>query len=213
MQVSQPQVIVKEVDGVKTEPFEEVVIDVPEEFASSVIAKLSSRRATLMNVKQHGTQQRLIFEAPTRGLLGYRGGFVIDTKGLGIFSSRFINFGAYVGDIQKTHLGAMISMTKGKCLAFALDNLQQRGVLYVEPGYEVYEGQVIGNSSKGEDLQVNPTKGKQLTNMRASGSDDSVYLAPAFKLDIERAMEIMQADEYIEITPVSTRLRKKLFKK
>lgn len=212
MQVSQPQVIVKEIDGVQSEPFEEVVIDVPEEFASSVIAKLSARRATLMNVKQDGTQQRLIFEAPTRGLLGYRGQFVIDTKGLGIFSSRFINFQPYVGEIQKTHLGAMISMTKGKCLAFALDNLQQRGTLYIEPGDEVYEGQVIGNSSKGEDLQVNPTKGKQLTNMRASGSDDSVYLAPAFKLDIERAMEIMQGDEYIEITPQSTRLRKKSFK-
>jgi GTP-binding protein len=213
MQVSEPKVIIKEVDGVKKEPFEEVVIDVPEEFASGVISKLSTRRATLMNVKQDGAHQRLIFEAPTRGLLGYRGQFVIDTKGLGIFSSRFSEFKEYVGDIQKTHLGAMVSMTKGKCLAFSLDNLQDRGLLYVEPGFEVYEGQVIGNSSKGEDLYVNPTKGKQLTNMRASGSDDSVYLAPAFKLDIERAMEIMQSDEYIEITPLSVRLRKKQVKK
>jgi GTP-binding protein len=212
LQVSQPQALVKEIDGVQSEPFEEVVIDVPDESASTVIAKLSARRATLMNVRQGDGHQRLIFEAPTRGLLGYRGQFVIDTKGLGILSSRFINFQAYVGEIQKTHLGAMVSMMKGKCLAFALDNLQQRGTLYVEPGDEVYEGQVIGNSSKGEDLFVNPTKGKQLTNMRASGSDGTVYLAPAYKLDIERAMEIMQADEYIEITPQSTRLRKKQYK-
>ncbi len=212
LQVSQPQALIKDIDGVQSEPFEEVVIDVPDESASSVIAKLSARRATLMNIKQGDGNQRLIFEAPTRGLLGYRGQFVIDTKGLGILSSRFINFQAYVGEIQKTHLGAMVSMIKGKCLAFALDNLQQRGVLYVEPGNEVYEGQVIGNSSKGEDLFVNPTKGKQLTNMRASGSDGTVYLAPAYKLDIERAMEIMQADEYIEITPQSTRLRKKQYK-
>lgn len=212
LQVSQPQALIKDIDGVQSEPFEEVVIDVPDEAASTVIAKLSARRATLMNVRQGDGHQRLIFEAPTRGLLGYRGQFVIDTKGLGILSSRFINFQPYVGDIQKTHLGAMVSMMKGKCLAFALDNLQQRGTLYVEPGDEVYEGQVIGNSSKGEDLFVNPTKGKQLTNMRASGSDGTVYLAPAYKLDIERAMEIMQADEYIEITPQSTRLRKKQYK-
>lgn len=212
LQVSQPQALIKDIDGVQSEPFEEVVIDVPDESASTVIAKLSARRATLMNVRQGDGHQRLIFEAPTRGLLGYRGQFVIDTKGLGILSSRFINFGTYVGDIQKTHLGAMVSMMKGKCLAFALDNLQQRGTLYVEPGDEVYEGQVIGNSSKGEDLFVNPTKGKQLTNMRASGSDGTVYLAPAYKLDIERAMEIMQTDEYIEITPQSTRLRKKQYK-
>ncbi len=212
LQVSQPQALIKDIDGVQSEPFEEVVIDVPDESASSVIAKLSARRATLMNIKQGDGNQRLIFEAPTRGLLGYRGQFVIDTKGLGILSSRFINFQPYVGEIQKTHLGAMVSMIKGKCLAFALDNLQQRGVLYVEPGNEVFEGQVIGNSSKGEDLFVNPTKGKQLTNMRASGSDGTVYLAPAYKLDIERAMEIMQSDEYIEITPVSTRLRKKQYK-
>jgi len=197
LQVSQPQALIKDIDGVQNEPFEEVVIDVPDESASTVIAKLSARRATLMNVKQGDGNQRLVFEAPTRGLLGYRGQFVIDTKGLGILSSRFINFQPYVGEIQKTHLGAMVSMMKGKCLAFALDNLQQRGVLYVEPGDEVYEGQVIGNSSKGEDLFVNPTKGKQLTNMRASGSDGTVYLAPAYKLDIERAMEIMQVDEYI----------------
>ncbi len=210
VQVSQPKVIIKNIDGVDFEPFEEVVIDVPDEFSSSVISRLSERKALLLNIKQEEGHQRLIFEAPTRGLLGYRGQFVVDTKGLGIFSSRFTEFKPFVGEIKRTHLGAMVSMVKGKALAFSLDNLQQRGLLYIEPAEEVYEGMVIGNVSKGDDLTVNPTKGKQLTNMRASGSDDAIFLAPAFKLSIERAMEIMNDDEFIEITPKSVRLRKKV---
>lgn len=213
LQVSQPQVIIKEVNGVKTEPFEEVTVDVPDNIASAVISRLTERRGVLMNVKQgHGTQ-RLTFEAPTRGLLGYRGQFVVDTKGLGILSSRFIEFRDYVGEINRTTYGSMVSMEKGKALAFSLDNLQQRGTLYIDPGTEVYVGMVIGNVSKGEDLVVNPTKGKQLTNMRSSSSDGSVYLAATVKLDIEKAMEIMSEDEYIEITPKSVRLRKKSLKK
>jgi GTP-binding protein len=211
LQVSQPHVIMKEENGKKSEPFEEVVIDVPEEMSGAIISRLTERRAIMMDMKtENDGQTRIIFEAPTRALLGYRNQFVVDTKGLGIFSSRFTSFKPYAGEIVHKHVGSMISMENGKVLAFALDNLQQRGVLYVEPGNEVYEGQVIGNTSKGEDMYVNPTKGKQLTNMRASGSDDSVYLAPAFKLDIERAMETMNEDEYIEITPTSVRLRKKL---
>src|ERR1035437_6247296 len=213
VQVSQPHVIIKDVDGVPMEPFEEVVVDVPNEYASTVISTLTSRKGILTNIKQEDTTQRLILEMPTRGLLGYRGQFTVDTKGLGILSSRFTDFRPFVGEIKKTHLGAMVSMTAGKVLAFALDNLQQRGTLYVEPGDEVYEGQVIGNASKGDDLQVNPTKGKQLTNMRASGSDDSVYLAASYKLNIEKAMEIMNEDEFIEITPKSVRLRKKAMRK
>jgi GTP-binding protein len=210
LQVSQPKVIIKEEAGEKTEPFEEAVIDVPEDMSSSVISTLNGRKAQLIDMKSENGSTRLIFEAPTRGLLGFRGEFVVMTKGLGIFSSRFIGFRKYAGVIDHRDVGAMISMEAGKCLAFALDNLQQRGTLYVEPGDEVYAGQVIGNAVKGEDMYVNPTKGKQLTNMRASGSDDKVYLAPAFRLDIERAMEIMNEDEYIEITPQSVRLRKVL---
>jgi len=213
LQVSQPHVIVKEVDGVKMEPFEEVIIDVPKESSSVVIDKLSRRRGLMMNMIEDRGQTRLIFEIPTRGLLGYRGQFVVDTKGEGIMSSRFLEFRPYAGVVEKQTFGSMISMEKGKCLAFALDNLQQRGTLYIEPGHEVYEGQVVGNTTKGEDLYVNPTKGKQLTNMRASGSDDSVYLAAPFLLNIERSMEIMQDDEYIEITPNSVRLRKKFLTK
>jgi len=208
LQVSQPHVILKEENGKKLEPFEEVIIDVPEIMQSAVISKLNERRGSLINMHTEHGHTRLTFEAPTRGLLGYRGQFVIDTKGLGIFSSRFIEFRSYAGEIAHQTTGSMISMEKGKVLAFALDNLQQRGVMYVGPGTEVYEGQVIGNTSKGEDLYVNPTKGKQLTNMRASGSDDSIYLTPPWILSIERAMEIMSEDEYIEITPTSVRLRK-----
>ncbi len=212
LQVSQPQVIIKEVEGVKTEPFEEVTVDVSDALASVVIAKLTERKGLLMNVKQGHGAQRLTFEIPTRGLLGYKGQFIIDTKGNGILSSRFIEFREHVGEIKRTSVGSMVSMNTGKVLAFALDNLQQRGTLYLDPGTEVYEGMVIGNVSKGEDLFVNPTKGKQLTNMRASGSDGTVYLAATMKLDIEKAMEIMSGDEYIEITPKSVRLRKKVFK-
>lgn len=209
VQVSQPQVIFKEENGQKTEPYEELVIDVPEEFSGNIIGTLAEKRGTLMNMKQEHGHVRLIFEIPTRGLLGYRGQFIVDTKGLGILSSRFIEFRPYAGEIRQQKYGSMVSMESGKALAFALDNLQQRGTLYVEPGIEIYEGQVIGNVTKGDDLYVNPTKGKQLTNMRASGSDDGIYLAPAWKLSIERAMEVMSGDDYIEITPLNVRLRKK----
>jgi GTP-binding protein len=210
LQVSQPQVIIKEENGIKTEPYEEVVIDVPEEFSGAVISKLTEKKGSLMNlISEPGSTTRLIFEIPTRGLLGYRGQFIIDTKGLGIIATRFIGFRDYAGEIRKQNYGSMVSMENGKALAFALDNLQQRGVLYIEPSEEIYEGQIIGNVTKGDDLSVNPTKGKQLTNMRASGSDGSVYLAPAWKLSIERAMEVMSDDDYIEITPKSVRLRKK----
>lgn len=208
VQVSQPHVITKEVDGVKMEPFEEVIVDVPSEFASTVIDKLSRRRGVLMNMKEDRGETRLTFEAPTRGLLGYRGQFIVDTKGEGIISSRFIEYRPWAGTVERQTFGSMISMAPGKVLAFSLDNLQQRGQLYVEPADEVYEGQVIGTVTKGEDMYVNPTKGKQLTNMRASGSDEGIYLAPAWKLSIERAMEVMSDDDYIEITPESVRLRK-----
>ena len=208
LQVSQPHVLEKIENGKKLEPFEEVLIDVPEQMSSTVISKLTERRASLIDMKTENGQTRIIFEAPTRGLLGYRNQFVIDTRGLGIISSRFTAFKPYAGEMKHEKSGSMISMESGKALAFSLDNLQNRGTLYIEPANEVYEGQVIGNTSKGEDLYVNPTKGKQLTNMRASGSDEGIYLAPAYKLDIERAMEIMNDDEYIEITPAAVRLRK-----
>lgn len=209
LQVSQPHVIIKEIDGVKCEPFEEITIDIPEDMQGVVIEKLGKRGAIMINTKNHNNHARLIFEGPTRGLLGYRNQFVVDTKGEGIFASRVIGFKPYAGEIQRKPTGSMVSMTSGKALAFALDNLQTRGTLYIGPTTEVYEGMVIGNTSKGDELSVNPTKGKQLTNMRASGSDDKIYLAPPTPITIESGLEIMAEDEYLEITPKSARLRKK----
>jgi len=208
LSVSQPKVIIKEIDGVKSEPFEEVTIDVPSEFQGSVIERLSNRGFIMQNMIMHENQVRLLFEGPTRGLLGYKNQFIIDTKGEGILASRFIEFRPYAGEIKKRQVGSMISMATGKALAFALWGLQDRGELYIGPGTEVYEGMVIGNTSKGEEMTVNPTKGKQLTNMRASGSDDAVTLTPHRPMTIEIGLEIMQGDEFLEVCPQSIRLRK-----
>lgn len=208
LQVSQPQVIIKDIEGVKSEPFEEVTVEVPTEFQGTVIEKLGKRAAVMTSVKMDGDRVRMVFEGPTRGLLGYRGQFVVDTKGEGILATRVIGFKPYAGEIEKRAVGSMISMAAGKALAFSLDNLQTRGTLYIGANVEVYEGMVIGNTSKGEEMMVNPTKGKQLTNMRASGSDENVFLTPPLVVTIERGLEIMQDDEYLEITPTSVRLRK-----
>ena len=209
LQVSQPHIIIKEKDGVKLEPYEEVTIDIPSEFQGAVIEKLGQRKGTMLEMKQHENTVRLIFEIPTRGLLGYRGQFVIDTKGEGIISSRVIGFKEYAGEIAKKATGSMISMVTGKALGFSLYNLQERGELYIGANTEVYEGMVIGNTSKGEEMVVNPIKGKQLTNMRAAGSDENIALTPPKELSIEMGLEIMAEDEYLEITPESVRLRKK----
>jgi len=208
VQVSQPQVIFKEEDGVKTEPFEEVIIDVPEEFQGAVINKLGEREFVMKGLEPVDAMIRLTFEGPTRGLFGYRNQFVIDTKGEGIFSSRVIGFKPFAGDIQRKKVGSMVSMVQGEALSFALWGLQERGVLYIGPGVKVYEGMVIGNTAKGEEMVVNPTKGKQLTNMRSSGADDSIDLTPPYTLTIERGLEIMGDDEYLEVTPHDVRLRK-----
>jgi GTP-binding protein len=213
MQVSQPQVIFHEEGGVKTEPFEEVVIDTPKNFQGVITERLGVRGFVMMNALAHGETLRLFFEGPTRGLLGYRNQFVIDTKGEGILSTRFIGFKPHHGEIRKRPEGSMVSMAKGKALGFSLWNLQDRGLLYIGAGTEVYEGQVIGNTAKGEEMSVNPTKGKQLSNTRASGSDEAITLTPPYTLSIERGLEVMGDDEYLEITPKSVRLRKKYLTK
>jgi len=212
MQISQPQVITKKNDGKLHEPFEEVTIDIPSEFSGVVIEKLSKRGGKMTDMHQSETQTRLLFEIPTRGILGYRGEFIIDTRGEGIMASRIIDFKPHAGNIEKRSTGSMISMATGKALGFSLDNLQTRGQLYIKPTIEVYEGMVIGNVSKGNDMAVNPIKGKQLTNMRSSGADDAISLTPPIILTIESGMEIMNDDEYLEITPKNIRLRKQLLK-
>lgn len=209
MQISQPKVITREEDGVKVEPFEEVVIDAPSDYQGTVIERLGQRGFQMTDLKMHGNAVRMILEGPTRGLLGYRNQFVVDTRGEGIMSSRVIGFRPFAGEIKKRQVGSMISMESGKALGYSLWNLQDRGTLYIGPGVDVYEGQVIGNTSKGEEMAVNPTKNKNLTNVRASGSDEAITLTPPWELTIERGMEVMADDEYLEVTPKSVRLRKK----
>ena len=210
LQVSKPHAIIKEENGKKLEPFEEVTIDIPEEFSGVVIEKLSKRRGRLMDVKKKNKQIRLLFEIPTRGLLGYRNEFVIDTRGSGILCTHFLGFRPYAGDVNSNELGSMISMATGKALAYSLWNLQDRGTLYIGPGVNVYEGMIIGNTSKGYDMEVNPIKGKHLTNIRAAASDDPIYLTPPWELTLESGLSIMNDDEYLEVTPKSIRLRKQL---
>lgn len=208
LQISKPQVIFKEENGEKLEPYEEVIIDVPNDMSGVVIEKLSKRKGTMTEMKSDAIHTRIIFEIPTRGLLGYKSEFIVDTRGEGILSSRVIGFKKYAGEIEKRNVGSMVSMATGKSSGFSLFNLQERGVLYIGHAEDVYEGMVIGNVSKGNDLTVNPTKGKELSNMRASGSDEAIKLTPPNVLDIEKGMSIMSDDEYLEITPNFVRLRK-----
>ncbi|OGF20567.1 GTP-binding protein TypA [Candidatus Falkowbacteria bacterium RIFOXYB2_FULL_38_15] len=209
LQVSRPEVIIKEKDGVKLEPFEEVTIDIPEEMSGTVIQKLSKRQGKIIDMKNKNNQTRIVFEIPTRGLLGYRKEFVVDTRGEGILCANFLDFKTRAGEIERNDVGSMISMATGKALAYSLWSLQERGALYIGPNVEVYEGMVIGNTSKGQDMAVNPIKGKQLSNMRASGSDEAINLTPPNELTLEIGLSIMNDDEYLEVTPKNVRLRKK----
>jgi GTP-binding protein len=209
LQVSQPKVITREENGQLMEPFEEVIIDTPETYSGIIIETLGKRKGIMTDMKNHGNQVRMVFEIPTRGLLGYRNAFTIDTKGEGIMSSRVIGFKPHVGDIEKRQTGSMTSMMSGRSFGFSLWNLQDRGRLFIIPAMEIYEGMVIGDTSKGDDLEVNPCKGKQLSNMRSSGKDEALTLVPPYTLSIERGLELMRDDEYLEITPKSIRLRKK----
>lgn len=208
VQVSQPQVIIRTEEGAKQEPFEEVIVDTPSEYQGVVIEKLGRRAFQMRDMTERDGIVRITFEGPTRGILGYRNQFVIDTRGEGIMSSRVVGFKPYAGEISKRLVGSMVSMATGKALGYALWGFQERGVLYIGPGTPVYEGMVIGNTSKGEQMEVNPTKGKQLTNVRASGTDEAIDLVPPYEITIERGLEVMAEDEYLEITPKNVRLRK-----
>lgn len=208
LQVSQPQVIIKEENGKKLEPFEEVIIDVPDEMSGVVIEKLSKRKGIMTEMRPEQGHTRIVFEMPTRGLLGYKPDFVMDTRGEGILASRVLGFRPYAGEIEMRTVGSMASMVTGKSSGFSLWGLQERGTLYIGHAEDVYEGMVIGNVSKGNDLTVNPTKGKELSNMRASGSDEAIKLTPPVRVTLEGGLSIMADDEYLEITPCNIRLRK-----
>jgi GTP-binding protein len=209
LQISQPHVIIKEVSHVKMEPFEEVTINVPNDMTGVVIEKLSKRFGNMITMCPEHGGTKIIFEIPTRGLLGYKNEFVTDTHGEGIIYSRIIGFRKHVGKMKKKELGSMISMATGKALGFSLFNLQNRGELYIGANTDVYEGMVVGNSAKGNDMEVNPIKGKNLTNMRSSNADEAIRLVQPKEVTLESGMSIMNHDEYLEITPKNIRLRKK----
>lgn len=208
LQVSQPQVIMRTENGEKLEPYEQLVIDLPENLAGAVIEKLGKRKGEMVNMANDNGYTRLEYIIPTRGLLGFRMDFVTTTKGEGTLSHIFAKYGPYKGDIERRPNGSMISGVTGTTMAYALYNLQTRGDLFIGPGVDVYEGMVIGTSSK-ETMIVNPLKGKKLTNMRASGSDDAIILTPPLEMSLERALEYIEDDEYVEVTPESIRIRKK----
>ncbi|MBT4856877.1 translational GTPase TypA [Candidatus Uhrbacteria bacterium] len=208
LQVSQPRAIITEVDGVKNEPYESVVIDVPDDSAGAVIEALGKRKGEMTTMASENGSTRLEYLIPTRGLLGYRTDFMTSTKGEGTLSHIFSHNGPYKGDIERRTTGSMISGFNGKTLAFSLNNLQQRGALFIGPQVDVYEGMVIGSSAK-DTMVVNPIKGKQLTNMRSSGADDAINLTPPLDMNLERALEYIDSDEYVEITPDNIRIRKR----
>ncbi len=208
--LARPEVVVKEENGVKMEPFEHLVIDVPEEFQGAVIEKLGKRKAemTSMTPMPDGSV-RIEFEIPARGLIGFRSEFLTDTKGEGIMNHSFLEYRPYTGTVESRTQGALISMDDGEAVAFSLYNLQARGTLFIKPQDKVYNGMVIGESARPGDLEVNPLKGKQLTNMRSSGADDAIKLVPPRIMTLESAMEWIEDDELIEVTPLSIRIRKK----
>ena len=212
LQVGQPQVIIKEIDGVKCEPIEELTIDIPEIHSGKAIEVVATRKGEMLSMEPKGDRMLLQFNIPSRGIIGLRNYLLTVTAGETIMSHRFIDFMAFKGDIPQRNNGSLISMEKGKSIPFSLNNLQERGKFFVDPNEDIYEGQVIGENSRSNDLVVNITKTKKLTNMRSSGADDKVKIAPAIRFSLEEALEYVQADEYVEVTPTKIRLRKILLK-
>jgi len=210
-QVSRPRVITRRgAHGERLEPYEELAIDVPEEFLGAVIEKLGPRRAEMMEMKNPGQGMvRLLYRIPARGLFGYRSEFLTDTRGTGIMHHRFLEYGAWAGALAGRTRGTLVSMEGGVIVAFALANLSERATLFVAPGDKVYEGMLVGENSRPGDMDVNPTKEKKLTNMRSKSSDENIQLEPPRELTLEGALEYIEEDELIEVTPQAIRLRKR----
>ena len=208
--VGRPRVVLRRDEkGALLEPIEEVVIDVDEEYSGIVVQKLSERRAELRDMRSSGAgRQRLVFLAPTRGLIGYHGEMLTDTRGTGLMYRLFHAYAPHSGDMPARRTGVLISNAEGNAVAYALWNLEDRGPMFIEPGARVYRGMIVGEHTRGNDLEINVLKGKKLTNMRASGKDDAVLLTPPIKLTLERAIAFIDDDEMVEVTPKSIRLRK-----
>ncbi len=208
LQVGKPQVIFKEIDGKKNEPYETLVIDVPEEYSGKAIDLVTQRKGDMLVMEPKGDLQHLEFDVPSRGLIGLRNNMLTATAGNAVMTHRFREFGLYKGDIPERNKGSFIAMEAGQVTPFALNKLQDRGRFFVDPGAVIYIGQVIGEHSRDNDLEINLVKGKQLTNMRKSGTDEAMKIAPKVNFSLEEAMEYIQADEYLEVTPESLRMRK-----
>ena len=208
-QVTRPHVLMRKEGGRTLEPYEELTVDVDEQFQGVVIEKLGLLKGQMLDLKTEKQMSRLVFKVPTRGLLGYRSQFMTDTRGMGVMNYVFSEWGPYAGDIQNRTNGVLIVKQNCTTVAFALFNLQERGCLFIKPGVKVYQGQVIGEHCRPSDLVVNPAKGKKLTNMRASGTDDAVILTPPVDMSLEDCIAYINDDELVEITPASIRLRKK----
>ena len=210
--VSKAEVLYKtDENGKKLEPMELAYIDVPEEFSGAIIQKLSERKGELISMSTaNGGYTRLEFSIPSRGLIGYRGEFMTDTKGNGILNTIFNGYGPYKGDIQYRKQGSLIAFEAGEAITYGLFNAQERGTLFIEPGEKVYSGMVVGQNGKTDDIEVNVCKKKQLTNTRASGSDDALKLSPKRILSLEQCLEFIDTDELLEVTPTSLRIRKKI---
>ncbi len=213
LQLSAPEVIYKTIDGKKCEPIELLTIDVAADYQGVIMEKLGIRKAEMQDMYPIAEGQlRIEFKIPARGLIGFRSQFVTDTRGTGTMNHRFVGYEAYKGDISGRNKGSLISMENGSATGYALDALQARGILFVGPGVDVYEGMIIGEHSRENDLDVNPTKGKKLTNMRASGSDEAIKLQPPKIMTLEQALDWINGDELVEVTPEGLRLRKKYLK-
>ncbi|MDA3929538.1 MAG: hypothetical protein PF541_11305 [Prolixibacteraceae bacterium] len=208
LQVGQPQVIIKTIDGVKNEPIEELSIDVLDEYSGRCIELVTRRKGEMLSMERKGDRTLLEFQIPSRGIIGLRNNVLTATAGEAIMSHRFIEFQPFKGVIEKRNNGSLIGLESGTAIAYALDKLNDRGKFFVKPGDPIYEGQVIGESSRDADLTINVTKTKKLSNMRASGSDDKAKLTPPVVFSLEEALEYIQSDEYVELTPKSIRLRK-----
>jgi len=210
IQVSQPKIIFKTINNETMEPIEQAVISVPEEFAGVVIEKLGQRRGEMQDMSVRNGTTNLTYYIPTRGLLGFRAEFIMDTKGMGVLNHAFYRYERYKGDIAKRKNGVLVSTNPGKTASYALYNLQDRGSLFIGPGIEVYEGMIIGENARNSDMVVNPCKEKKQTNIRSAGADEAIRLTPPINLTLEQALEFIDDDELVEITPKSIRLRKKL---
>jgi len=212
LQVGRPQVIIKEIDGKKCEPYEILVVDVPESGSSKVINLVSLRKGDLMVIEPKGDLQHLEFDIPSRGLIGLRNKLLTATQGEAIINHRLRGFDVWKGDLNNNVNGAIISSETGKATAYAIDRLQDRGRFFIDPNQEIYKGQVVGENNKQEDMSVNLIKGKKLSNVRASGTDESVKIVPKIDFSLEECMEYIKDDEYLEVTPLSLRIRKINFK-